>query len=83
MQLWKGQYNIPRQCIYLFLLFFLIFLFYIGVQPISNMVIISDGQRRDTTTYIHVSIFPQIALPSKLPHNNAHLLNTTYFTNKK
>ena len=82
MQLWKGQYNIPRQCIYLYY-FFLIFLFYIGVQPISNIVIISDGQRRDTTIYIHVSIFPQIALPSKLPHNNAHLLNTTYFTNKK
>ena len=40
--------------------FFLIFehLFYIGVQPINNVVIVSGGQQRDSAIHIHVSILP-------------------------
>ena len=35
---------------------------------IDNIVIISDGQKRDSAIYTHVSILPQSPLPSRLPH---------------
>ena len=48
--------------------FFLIFehLFYIGVQPINNVVIVSGGQQRDSGIHMHVSILPQEACRSSL-----------------
>ena len=44
-------------------------LFYIGIQPITNVVIISGGQQRDSSIRIHVSILPQTPFSSRLPHN--------------
>ena len=44
-------------------------LFYVGVQSINNVVIISGGQQRDSVIHINVSILPQTPLPSRLPHN--------------
>ena len=38
------------------------FKFYIGIAD-------SFGQQRDSAIYIHVSIFPQTPVPSKLPRN--------------
>ena len=35
-------------------------------------MIVLDGQQRDSTIHIHVSILPQIPLPSKLPCNIEH-----------
>ena len=49
--------------------FFFTFLFYIGVQPINNVEIISGGQQSDSAIHIHVSVLPQTPLPSRLPHN--------------
>ena len=49
--------------------FFLNFLFYIGVQLINNVVIVSDAQQSNSAIHIHVSILPQTPLPSRLPHN--------------
>ena len=43
------------------------FLFCIVVQPINNVMIVSGRQQRGSV--IHVCIFPQIPLPSRLPHN--------------
>ena len=34
-----------------------------------NVVIVSGGQKRDSTIHILVSVFPQTSLPSSLPHN--------------
>ena len=34
----------------------------------NNVVIVSSGQQRDSATHIHVSILPQMTLPSRLPH---------------
>ena len=48
---------------------FLNFLFYTGVYPINNVVIVSSGQWRDSAIHTHVSIFPQTPLPSRLPHD--------------
>ena len=45
------------------------FLFYIGVLPVSHVVIVSGGQQRDSAIYIYVPIHPQTPLPSRLPHN--------------
>ena len=43
------------------------------MQPVTNDVLISGGQQRDSALsiyiYIHVSILLPIALPSRLPHN--------------
>ena len=42
--------------IYHHFLFFFNFFFYVGVRPINNVVIVSDGQQRDSathTTWIH------------------------------
>ena len=38
-------------------------------EPFNNVVIVSGEQRRDSTIHIHVSIFPQTPLLSRLPHN--------------
>ena len=38
-------------------------------QLISNVVIVSGEQQRDSAKCIHVSILPQAPLPSRLPHN--------------
>ena len=42
------------------------FLFCIGVQPISNVVIISGEQQTDSYMHICVSILPQTPLPPRL-----------------
>ena len=42
------------------------FLFYIGVKPVNNVVLVSDARRRYSARHIHVSIFPQIPLPFRL-----------------
>ena len=49
--------------------FFFIFLFYIRVGPINNVVMVSGGQQSNSAIHIHVSIFPQIPPTSRLPHN--------------
>ena len=48
---------------------FLIFLFYIGVQPINKVVIVSGGQQTGSAIHTHVSILPQTSFPSRLPRN--------------
>ena len=42
--------------------------FYIGVQPISNVVVVLGEQQRDSATHINVSILPQTPLSSRLAH---------------
>ena len=49
--------------------FFFNFLFYIGVQPINDTVIVSGTQQSDSAVHMYVSILPQTPLPSRLPHN--------------
>ena len=39
-----------------------------GVQPISDFVIVSGEQQRGLAIYVHESILPQTAFSSKLPH---------------
>ena len=41
---------------------FLNFLFYIQVELINNVVIVSGGQQRDSATHVHVAILPQTPL---------------------
>ena len=36
---------------------------------INDVVIVSGGQQRNSAIQIHVSIFPEVPTPSKLPHN--------------
>ena len=50
-----------------FLFFFFSFLFYIAVEPINNVVMVPDEQRRDSAIRIHVPILPQTPFPSRLP----------------
>ena len=50
------------------LILYLYIVFY-SVQPINNVVIVSGEQWRDSAIHIHVSIFPQTPLPSRLPRN--------------
>ena len=45
------------------------FLFYLGVWLVNNVVIVSSGQQSDSAICIHVFIFPQTPLPSRLPHS--------------
>ena len=45
------------------------FKFYIGVELINNVVIVSGGQQRDSAIHTYVSILPQTPLPSRLSHN--------------
>ena len=44
------------------------FLFYIGVEPINNVVVVSGGQWRNSATHIHVFILPT-SFPTRLPHS--------------
>ena len=44
-------------------------LFCVGAESINNAVIVSSGQQRHLAIHIHVSILPQIPLPSRLIHN--------------
>ena len=48
--------------------FFLTFLFNVGVQPISNAVMVSGVQQNNWAIYINVSILPHTSLLSRLPH---------------
>ena len=36
---------------------------------VKNVVIVSDGQQRDSAIHIHVSILPQTPLLPSLPHD--------------
>ena len=58
--------------------FYLNFVFYIGVSPMNNIVIVSGKQQRDSAIHMHVSILPQTPLPSRLPHDveQSSLCNT-------
>ena len=40
-------------------------------SQLTMLLIVPDGQQRDSAIPIHVSILPQIPLPSRLPHNIA------------
>ena len=59
-------FNLFCLCIFFFLLNFL---FYIGVQLINNVVIVSGRLQKDLAIHMHLSILPQTPLPSRLPHN--------------
>ena len=43
--------------------------FYLGVQPINNILMVSGTQLSDSAIHICVSNLPQMLLPSRLPHN--------------
>ena len=45
---------------------FLNFLFYIGVELINNVVLVSGVQQSDSVTHIHVSVLSQILFPIRL-----------------
>ena len=47
------------------------FLFYIGVEPINNVVIVAGAHQSNSAVHTHVSVLPQTPLPSRLPHNIA------------
>ena len=50
--------------------YFFFFLFHIRVQPINNVVIISDEQQRDSAICIHgYALSPNHPLPCRLLHN--------------
>ena len=38
-------------------------------MSINNVVIVSSEKQRGSAGHMHVSILPQTALPSRLPHN--------------
>ena len=40
--------------------------FYIGVQMINNVLVVSGEQRKDSAIHMHVSILPQAPLSSRL-----------------
>ena len=50
-------------------LFFIKFLFYIGLQMINNVMIVSGEQQRGSAIHIHGSIYLQTPLLCKLPYN--------------
>ena len=54
---------------FVLLFFFFNFLFYIGIQPINNIVIVSGEHQRDSAICIHVSILPLTPPLSRLLHN--------------
>ena len=58
-----------RVWLYFLFLFFLNFLFYIGVQLINNVVLVSGVQRSDSVTHVHVSLLFQILFLFRLLHN--------------
>ena len=43
--------------------------FFIGVQSVNNVVVVSGEQWRDSAIQKHVSIFPQSPLPTRLIHD--------------
>ena len=49
--------------------FFFNFLFYIGIQLINNVVMVSGEEWRDSAILIHVSVLPETPLPSRLAHH--------------
>ena len=51
------------------ILFFLIFYFVLTCSQLTNNVIASGEQQRDSAIHIHVSILPRPPLPFRLPHN--------------
>ena len=51
---------------FLFFSFLLNFSICIGVWPISNVVIVSAGQQRDSAIHIHVPFLPHTPLPTRL-----------------
>ena len=51
-----------------FIIFFN-FLFYIGVELINNVVLVSGIQESDSVIHIHVSLLFQILFPFRLLHN--------------
>ena len=51
------------------MIYVLIFLFYIGVKSINNVVIASGRQQRHSVIHIRVSILLQTPLLSRLPQN--------------
>ena len=44
-------------------------LFYIRVELINNVVVVSGGRQKDSAIHVHVSFLPQTPFPSRLPHN--------------
>ena len=44
---------------------YVFFLFYIGVEPINNVVVVSGEQQKDSAMRIHVSILPANSSPIK------------------
>ena len=53
--------------VFCFLFYFFKKHFYIELWPINNVVIVSDGQQRDSAIHIPSSILPQTPLSSRLP----------------
>ena len=45
------------------------FLFYVGVELVNNVVIVSGGQQKDSVIHTHVSFLPQTTLPASFPRN--------------
>ena len=66
------QYTRDESWFLTFILSLKNFLFYIGVEPTGNVVIVSGVQQSDSATHTHVSILPT-SLPSRLPHDIATL----------
>ena len=52
-----------------FFFLFFNFLFYIGVELINNVVLVSGVQQSDSVIHVHVSILFQILFPIRLLHN--------------
>ena len=51
-----------------FIYLFFLTLFYFGIQPINNVVIVSGAQQNASATHICGCILSQIPLPTRLPH---------------
>ena len=41
--------------------------FYIGIELINNVVVVSGGQERDSAIHMHISIPSETPYPSRLP----------------
>ena len=48
------------------------FVFYIGVEPINNVVRVSGAHQSYLAIHIHVSILSQSPLPSRQPRDVGH-----------
>ena len=63
------QLKIP-QWLSSYFLFFQTFYFVLDYSRLTNNIVIVSGEQwRDSAIHIHVSIFPQTPLTSRLPHN--------------